>query len=115
MAVPYLLSFGWGQRYKIKNTSHKKWYKLLKEKEDIFGGDGVAGLAIIAEEPFSDSFTHYKRLHLPVASALPDERIVGVCTEDDGLHRDKNGRVGFGLGDDGLKVKPWIEGPMRIG
>ena len=26
MAVPYLLSFGWGQRYKIKNTSHKKWY-----------------------------------------------------------------------------------------
>jgi hypothetical protein len=26
-AVPYLLSFGWGQRYKIKNTSHKKWYK----------------------------------------------------------------------------------------
>jgi hypothetical protein len=26
MAVPYLLSFGWVQRYKIKNTSHKKWY-----------------------------------------------------------------------------------------
>ena len=27
MAAPYLLSFGWGQRYKIENTSHKKWYK----------------------------------------------------------------------------------------
>jgi hypothetical protein len=27
MAVPYLLSFGWGQRYKIKNASHRKWYK----------------------------------------------------------------------------------------
>jgi hypothetical protein len=26
MAVPYLLSFGSEQRYKIKNTSHKKWY-----------------------------------------------------------------------------------------
>jgi hypothetical protein len=27
MAVLYLLGFGWGQKYKIKNTSHKKWYK----------------------------------------------------------------------------------------
>ena len=26
MAVPYLLTFGWEQRYKIKNASHKKWY-----------------------------------------------------------------------------------------
>jgi hypothetical protein len=33
MAVPYLLSFGWGQRYKIKNTSHKEWYKSIEAKK----------------------------------------------------------------------------------
>jgi hypothetical protein len=33
MAVPYLLTFGWEQRYKIKNTSHKKWYKAFEGKK----------------------------------------------------------------------------------
>jgi hypothetical protein len=33
MAVPYLLSFGWGQRYKIKNKSHKKWYKNTSHRK----------------------------------------------------------------------------------
>ena len=23
------ISFGWGQRYKIKNASHKKWYYTI--------------------------------------------------------------------------------------
>jgi hypothetical protein len=87
----------------------------LKEEEDVFGGDGVTGLEIIAEEPFPDSFTHQKRAHLPVAGAFPYERIMGVCTKYDSLHRNENGRVGFGLRDDGLKVKSRIEGPMRIG
>jgi hypothetical protein len=35
MAVPYLLSFGWGQRYKIKNTSHKKWYYFYDTSDDL--------------------------------------------------------------------------------
>ncbi len=37
IAVPYLFSFGWGQRYKIKNSSHRKWYKLGRS-----GADGAA-------------------------------------------------------------------------
>jgi hypothetical protein len=28
MAVPYLLGFRREQRYKTKNTSHRKWYKI---------------------------------------------------------------------------------------
>jgi hypothetical protein len=62
MAVPYLLSFGWGQ-----NTSHKKWYKFS------FGDGLTAGVELVdirndvgGQKPFqvppkSNHFPHKRR------------------------------------------------------
>jgi hypothetical protein len=69
MAVPYLLSFGWGQRYKIKNASHRKWYySRIKVPK------AIAGMGMLAKAPArpTDSalgrlwITNRKHTHQPI-------------------------------------------------
>jgi hypothetical protein len=42
MAVPYLLGFGWEQRYEIKNASHKKMVLVGGGFQEA-GGEAVPG------------------------------------------------------------------------
>jgi hypothetical protein len=55
MAVPYLLSFGWGQRYKIKNTSHKKWYNSALLHSESRGSPSLRRLYRAAETAWMDT------------------------------------------------------------